>query len=522
MESVPETKRDPTGGEPPQGAETEKQDRIVTQDNKVELQDTDAWDKLGYSFPTWRKWQILMVVFCIQISMNMNASLYPHAVSRISEEHGISKQVARIPQMLFLVAYAFGCELWAPWSEEYGRWPVQQLSLFLVNIWQVPCAVSDNYATYAVCRFLGGLSTAGGSVTLGVLADMWEPDEQEYAVAFLVLSSVGGSVVGAIAGGFIEERYSLPWVFWVQLIVGGVVQAVHLLCNPETRSTILLDREAKRRRKTGEDPNIYGPNEIRDESRITWKKPFYMFFTEPIVLWLSLLSGFSDALIFSFMESFQPVYEQWGFGAIGVSLAFIPILIGYVISYLSYLPSIHHFRGKRRKGVKLSPEVRLWWLLFLAPLETIGLFGFGWTSLGPDHGVPWIAPMLFSVLIAIANYAIYQSSIDYQTAAYGPYAASATGGNDLARDFLAGIAALYSAPMYENIPGRPLVFPTTILACLAFLVTLPIYVVYWKGPQIRENSKFAQSLGKSREEMREKRRKSSLVGVGEEERRERV
>jgi hypothetical protein len=32
------------------------------------------------------------------------------------------------------------------------------------------------------------------------------------------------------------------------------------------------------------------------------------------------------------------------------------------------------------------------------------------------------------------------------TAAYGPYAASATGGNDLARDFLAGVAAMYSVP----------------------------------------------------------------------------
>ena len=46
---------------------------------------------------------------------------------------------------------------------------------------------------------------------------------------------------------------------------------------------------------------------------------------------------------------------------------------------------------------------RLWWLLFLAPLETIGLFGFAWTSLGPSHGIPWIAPMIFSTLIAIAN-----------------------------------------------------------------------------------------------------------------------
>ncbi|KKA17189.1 hypothetical protein T310_9124, partial [Rasamsonia emersonii CBS 393.64] len=37
-----------------------------------------------------------------------------------------------------------------------------------------------------------------------------------------------------------------------------------------------------------------------------------------------------------------------------------------------------------------------------APLETIGLFGFAWTSLGPPH-VHWIAPMIFSTCIAIAN-----------------------------------------------------------------------------------------------------------------------
>lgn len=58
----------------------------------------------------------------------------------------------------------------------------------------------------------------------------------------------------------------------------------------------------------------------------------------------------------------------------------------------------------------------------------------------------WIAPLIFTTVVGIANYSIYKSSIDYMIAAYGPYAASATGGNDLARDFLAGIAALYSHP----------------------------------------------------------------------------
>ena len=178
------------------------------------------------------------------------------------------------------------------------------------------------------------------------------------------------------------------------------------------------------------------------------------------------------------------------------------------------MPSIHHFRGIRRKDPgRLQPEVRLWWLLFLAPLETIGLFGFAWTSLGPAYGIPWIAPMIFSCLVGIANYAIYQSSIDYMTAAYGPYAASATGGNDLARDFLAGIAALYSSPMYEYIPGRPLEYASTILACIAVVVTLPIYVFYKKGPAIREKSKFAQSIDEGRAKIKAKRTGSVHAGT---------
>jgi hypothetical protein len=44
------------------------------------------------------------------------------------------------------------------------------------------------------------------------------------------------------------------------------------------------------------------------------------------------------------------------------------------------------------------------------------------------------------------QYSIYMATIDYMIAAYGPYSASATGGNALARDFLAGIAAMYSVP----------------------------------------------------------------------------
>lgn len=112
--------------------------------SKPELRAEVAYDHLGYSYPT--KWFIQSVMFIIQISINLNASLYANAVDSISEKYHVSKQGARVPQLTFLCAYAVGCELWAPWSEELGRWPTQQLSLLPVNIWQFPYAYAPNYA----------------------------------------------------------------------------------------------------------------------------------------------------------------------------------------------------------------------------------------------------------------------------------------------------------------------------------------------------------------------------------------
>ena len=187
------------------------------------------------------------------------------------------------------------------------------------------------------------------------------------------------------------------------------MQLLHALLVPETRATLLLDREAKKRRKAGQS-HIYGPNELREGPRITgrdlariWSRPFEMFLREPIVLCLSLLSGFSDALIFIFLESYTPVFKQWGFDAVTTGLAFIPIVIGYFIAYVSFFPFfIRDGRIRKRDPDALQPERRLYWLLWMAPLETIGLFGFAWTSLGPPQ-VHWIAPMIFSALIGMAN-----------------------------------------------------------------------------------------------------------------------
>lgn len=311
-------------------------DRVptVTEDNP------EVYKKLGFCYPTWYKWYILTVIFVIQCSMNFNASIYSNAISGLEDEFSISAQAARVGQLIFLVAYGFGCELWAPWSEEYGRRPILQWSLGLVNLWQIPCALAPNFGTIIGFRFLGGLSSAGGSVTLGMVADMWQPDDQQFAVGYVVFSSVGGSVIGPIVGGFVETYLNWRWVFWLQLIFGGATQILHFFTVRETRASCLMNREAKRLRKAG-NANAYTADELEKlrvkQSKVwnidgipikeiitIWIRPFRMFLTEPIVLFLSLLSGFSDALIFTFLESYGPVFKQWNFSTIDTGLAFLP------------------------------------------------------------------------------------------------------------------------------------------------------------------------------------------------------
>jgi len=81
--------------------------------DRYEITEEDCYEELGFCFPSWKKWMILSIVFTVQVSMNFNTSLYSNAVKGISEEFGVSQQSARLGAAIFLITYAFGCELWA-------------------------------------------------------------------------------------------------------------------------------------------------------------------------------------------------------------------------------------------------------------------------------------------------------------------------------------------------------------------------------------------------------------------------
>lgn len=308
-------------------------------------------------------------------------------------------------------------------------------------------------------------------------------------------------VIGGICGGPIEQYLNWRWNFWIQLMLGATVQIIHACYVPETRATIMLNREAKRRRKQNPDDNVVGPTE---HEKLNWNKvgsvmgrPYKMLICEPIVGFLSLLSGFSDALIFSFLESYGFVFgtSGWGFTPSQLGLALFALFIGYWLAAAIYFPVIRRHNQMRKRGTVLSPESRLSALRWIVLLLPIGLLGSAFVVTGPP--LPWIAPLIFAVLIGCANLAIYFATIDYMVAAYGgEYSASATGGNGFARDVLAGICSFYTGPMYKNLG---VVNSTWVLFAISVCTCIPVFWIYRSGPKIRGRSKYAERIQKERE-----------------------
>lgn len=140
---------------PPNEVDNQNNEKVNARaDGKRELTEEDAYDILAYNWPTWKKWMYLSSVATIQIAMNYNTSVYPNAVAPLVEEFGITEQKARTGQMIYLLFYSFGCELWAPWSEEFGRWPILQLSETLINIFILPAALANNFGSILAGRAL--------------------------------------------------------------------------------------------------------------------------------------------------------------------------------------------------------------------------------------------------------------------------------------------------------------------------------------------------------------------------------
>lgn len=107
----------------------------------------------------------------------MSGSMLAPALPAIGHDLGMSEATAQITLSVFVLSFAFGPMLLAPFAEVYGRRPVWILCGTFYSLWSIVSGFSHNKGLLVASRLLAGF---GGSVDFVVGLWYFLPLENSY------------------------------------------------------------------------------------------------------------------------------------------------------------------------------------------------------------------------------------------------------------------------------------------------------------------------------------------------------
>jgi multidrug resistance protein len=297
---------------------------------------------------------------------------------------------------VFLIGFGAGPLILAPLSETFGRKPVYVVGFTIFTLTQIPCALSTNVNMLIGFRFLSGFfgsaSIANGG---GTISDMYTALERTRVVGWYILGPLTGNprfydlmvgpAVGPVIGGFMTEKLSWKWTFWLMLILSTVNTIFCVVFLQETYAPVLLARKAaKLQKSTGQPhrPAVYDPRSLPHRIYHAVQRPLKILFLQPIVfimaVYMALIYGTLYLLFTTFPQVFQGIYGM----SVGISgLAYLGIGIGFTFAILFGIPQIdkQYRRLTAKNGGVSLPEFRLPVANVGAVCIPVSLLWYGWS-----------------------------------------------------------------------------------------------------------------------------------------------
>lgn len=195
------------------------------------------------------------------------------------------------------------------------------------------------------------------------------------------------------------------------MIFFAVLSIILTVFSQETYKKAILLRRAKRLGL----PLPPGPPtaaKLKFLVSVTLTRPLHMLFTEPIVGFMSLYTGFNFSVLFAFFAAFPYVYRTvYNFSTEQVGLVFLAVGLGVGLALATvllcdkflYQPRVRASFAQGKNGVVL-PEYRLYPALIGCFGMPISLFWFGWTA---RKDISWVSPVLAAIPFGWSNLSIF-------------------------------------------------------------------------------------------------------------------
>ena len=370
------------------------------------------------------------------------SSSYAPAIDQISKQYHVGTEVTLLGLSVLLLGFGLGPLIWAPLSELYGRKVAVLTPYFLAGVFAFGTATAKDIQTIIITRFFAGFfGSAPVTNTGGVLGDIWSPTQRGTAIVFYAFAVVGGPVLGPIVGGAIVQSY-LRWR-WTEYLTGIMqlsILVLDILILDESYPPRLLVYKARRLRIETGNWALHAKFEEWDVSlkEMAVKfgiRPFQMLMT-PICFCIALYASFVYGILYANLAAFPIEFEEErGWNLLVGALPFLGLLLGILMGGgANILNTKYYNRRFVANGNKAIPEARLPPMMIGSIVFAAGLFLFGWTS---DKSIPWITPVIATVLMGFGFFTIFQSALNYLIDTFQRYAASAIAANTFLRSIFA-------------------------------------------------------------------------------------
>ncbi|KAF2856344.1 MFS multidrug transporter-like protein [Plenodomus tracheiphilus IPT5] len=484
----------------------------------VEWIDQDPRNPMTFS--KMKKWIMVLAVANSVLVVSFCSSAFSGGIQQIMVEYSVSQEVVTLGVSLFVLGFALGPLLWAPFSEMYGRQIVFVGTYTAFTAFNAAVAGAPTIYGLLILRFF---AAAFGSSPLtnagGVIADLFSANERGVAMSLFSAAPFMGPVLGPIIGGFLGMAEGWRWVNGLMAIWAGVMLVIVACLVPETYPPVLLRRRAERLSKLS--GKVYrsrididqGKTSLGEAFSTGLKRPWILLFTEPIVLLLSLYHAIIYGILYMLFGAFPIVYRQgrgWNEGISG--LPFVAVAIGVILAIMYVVLYDNKMYMKKvvasGKGYT-TPEARLPMCIVGGIALPVGLFWFAWTN---SPSLPWAASVVASIPFGFGMVLTFLSIMNYLIDSYTIFAASVLAGNGIIRSVFGACFPLFTKQLYD---GLGIHWASSLPAFLA-LACIPLPFLFYKyGEGIRLKCKYAAQSAAFMDKMRSAAAAREANNVGE-------
>ncbi|MGC9167863.1 MAG: DHA2 family efflux MFS transporter permease subunit [Desulfurella sp.] len=169
------------------------------------------------------KWIVTITVMIGTIMSSLDTSIVNVAIPYIQGSMGASLEQITWVSTGYLLSNTIIMPIIALLSSRFGRKNFYMFGIALFTLGSALCGIAWNLYAIVVFRIIQGI---GGGVLIpiaqAILREVFPKEEQGMAMGIYGMGVVMGPAIGPTLGGWLIDRYSWPWIFYINLPIGIV------------------------------------------------------------------------------------------------------------------------------------------------------------------------------------------------------------------------------------------------------------------------------------------------------------